>query len=45
MSRSTSHFTEPAPPASTQAIVGTEASTGITLGDLSDAYMGDPTRD
>ncbi|MFS0710800.1 DUF6538 domain-containing protein [Brevundimonas sp. 2P06AA] len=38
-------FTEPVPLASTPAIVETEASTGITLGDLYDAYMDDPTRD
>ncbi|WP_415289117.1 DUF6538 domain-containing protein [Brevundimonas sp. S1H14] len=38
-------FGEPAPLASPPAIVETEASTGITLGDLYDAYMDDPTRD
>ena len=38
-------FTEPVPLASTPAIIETEASTGITLGDLYDAYMDDPTRD
>lgn len=38
-------FTEPAPLASTPAIVETEASTGITLGDLYGAYMDDLARD
>lgn len=38
-------FAEPAPLASAPALVEPEASTGITLGDLYDAYMDNSTRD